>query len=169
VASFELRLDAPEPETFHASSLEELDELMGNLHDYPFDLDQVEFDKAAGTWKGTFFRPLHQAPDVERRRFALVFWRWRMPVVRALVCVKGVADVRILADQGIGRYSFNEVRPTNEGVCFRFNEALEIEFDLVRGIDVTYDEELMPEARAVVRSFLLAETGPEIVDVVDHN
>jgi hypothetical protein len=39
------------------SSFQELDEVMSNLHDCPFDLDRAKFNQITKTWTGIFLSP----------------------------------------------------------------------------------------------------------------
>ena len=157
-----------EVEMQRVSSFEELYEIMSNLHDCPFDLDEATFDEAAGRWSGTFFRPLWEHPGAERRWFFLVYCRSRLPVAQASICVTGVTDVQVIDDQGIGRYTLNEIERTGEGVQLRFNEVLRIDLHLAAGIEGTYDEQPLPGVRAVYRTFLIVQSGPKIEELADR-
>jgi len=42
----------------HISTVEQLDEVITDLHDCPFDLDRAIFDEATHMWTGFFLRPL---------------------------------------------------------------------------------------------------------------
>jgi hypothetical protein len=68
------------------SSFDELDEVMSNLHDCPFDLTRAEFNRAAQTWTGIFLRPVWEDPRAEHSGWWL-FRSTRLPVVEGtLTC-----------------------------------------------------------------------------------
>jgi hypothetical protein len=144
------------------SSFDELDGLLSRLHDCPFDLDKARFDRAAGTWTGTFFGPLWEKPAIESRRSYLIVAREQLPVAQALLVVMGVHGVQIIDDQGIGRYSLNYVERTDEGVCLRFNEVMRVNLQLKGEIEATYEEQVLPGTSATYRSFLIVQCGPTI-------
>jgi hypothetical protein len=147
----------------HISSLEQLDEAVSNLHDCPFDLERATFDANAKTWTGIFLRPLWDDPRAEHRGLSLLYVRSRLPVVEATLIVSGVASQAVFDDQGIGRYSFNEIESISNGVRFRFNEALYIDLYLRGPVAATYDEQPAPGLCAIYRQYLLLQSGPRIV------
>ena len=151
----------------HISSLEQLDEIMSNLHDCPFDLERATFDVDAKTWTGIFLRPLWEDPRAEHWGFPLLFVRSRLPVTEASLTVAGVSAVQIIDDQGIGTYDFNELERAPDGVRLCFNQALRIDLNLAGSIDATYDEKLLPGVRATYRQFLLVQSGPKIEQVME--
>ena len=157
-----------EVEMQRVASFEELREIMLNLHDCLFDLDQATFDEAGKRWSGTFLRPLWEHPEAEHRWFILVYCRSRLPVAQASICLTGVTDVQVIDDQGIGRYTLNEIERTGEGVQLRFNEVLRIDLHLAAGIEGTYDEQPLPGVRAVYRQFLIVQGGPTIEELADR-
>ena len=73
----------------------------------------------------------------------------------------------IVHDQGIGRYSFSEVKQIPNGVRLSFNEALYIDFDLGGGISATYDEQPVSGVSAIYRQYFLLQTGPEIKQALE--
>src|SRR5689334_4926486 len=97
-------------------SFEQLQEAMAALHDCPFDLERAGFNEATRTWTGTFLRSLWDEPTAEHRGWALVYRRSRLRVAEVLVDVANVASASVRHDQGIGRYSFNRVERTRDGV-----------------------------------------------------
>jgi hypothetical protein len=69
----------------------------------------------------------------------------------------------VVADKAqIGRYSFNEIEPTANGLLLHFNENLDIDLELSHVIDANYEEHLVPELRAIYRQVLLVQSGPKI-------
>jgi hypothetical protein len=150
----------------HISSFEELDGVMSELHDCPFDLDDANFDEKVATWTGRFYRPVSEDPSaIERTKSRRVFSRYKMPVVLASVCISGVQQVRLLDDPRIGWYTLNRIKRTSNGIRVEFCEALKIDLDLTGPIDVTYVEDPLPGKCAVYRTFLSIWTGPRIEDV----
>ena len=167
-----LRQDAPEAETLHVTSFEECYELMSNLHDCPFDLEEAIFDNSISQWTGKFLRPLWESPEVERDEQKLILSRFltterlRVPAAKAVVRVHGVAQVQIVSDQGIRLYTFNELKATNVGIRLDFCEAMRIELDLANRVDVTYDEAHFPSVRLAYTNFPFgSQTGPRVEDV----
>jgi hypothetical protein len=110
-------------------SFDQLAEVMSSLHDCPFDLDRASFSEETQKWTGTFFRPLWDDPAAEHAGWALVYSRSRLPAAEAFVTVANVAVTNVLDDQGIGRYSFNQVERTPNGIRLCFNEASGSNFD----------------------------------------
>lgn len=88
--------------------------------------------------------------------------RTRLPVAETWVKVADVRDVTVLDDQGIGRYTFNEVELVADGVCLCFNERMRINLRVSGQLHATYKEQALPTLRAVYRQFLLVESGPFI-------
>ena len=150
----------------HISSFEELDEVMSSLHDCPFDFDRTSLDDATGTWSGTFLRPLWEDPRAEHRGVSLLYVRSRLPVVEATLTVSGVKSQSVIDDQGIGRYTFNEVERISNGLLLRFNEAMRIDLHLAGPIAATYDEQPLPGFCAIYRQFFLVQSGPVIEQVL---
>ena len=145
----------------HISSVEELDEVMSNLHDCPFDLDRAIFDEATHTWTGFFLRPLWDDPRAEHRGFSILYVRSRLPVAEATLTVSGVGNCVVTDNARIGSYSFNEIQPTANGVRLNFNENLDIEFEL-NAIEASYEERPVPELCAIYRQYFLVQSGPSI-------
>ena|ERR1700682_2014966 len=149
----------------HISSVEQLDKVMSNLHDCPFDLDRATFDEVTNTWTGFFIRPLWDDPRAEHRGFSILYVRSRLPVAEVTLKVSGVGNY-IVADNGrIGRYSFNEIQPIANGVRLHFNEDLDINLELDGAIDANYEERPLPELWAIYRQYFLVQTGPSIETV----
>lgn len=148
----------------HISTVEQLDEVITDLHDCPFDLDRAIFDEATHMWTGFFLRPLWEDPRAEHRGFSILYVRSQLPVVEVTLKVSGV-DKSVVADNArIGRYSFNQIEPIPNGVRLHFNENLDIELEL-SAIDVTYDERPLPELCAIYRQYFLLQSGPSIQTV----
>ncbi len=117
----------------HISTVEQLDEVITDLHDCPFDLDRAIFDEATHMWTGFFLRPLWEDPRAEHRGFSILYVRSQLPVVEVTLKVSGV-DKSVVADNArIGRYSFNQIEPIPNGVRLHFNENLDIELELTSG------------------------------------
>jgi len=147
----------------HISSVEQIDEVMSDLHDCPFDLDRATFDKATETWTGFFLRPLWDDPRAEHRGFSILYVRSQLPVVEVTLSFSGVKCV--VADNArIGRYSFNQIEPIANGVRLQFNENLDINLEL-NAVDATYDERPLPELCAIYRQYFLVQSGPSIETV----
>ena len=144
------------------SSFKELDEVMSNLHDCPFDLDRANLDYTTGVWQGTFLRPLWEDPRAEHRKLSLLYLRSRLPVVEATLTVSGVRGQAVIDDPGLGRYTFNEVELDANGLQLRFNEALRIHIDIAGSIAATYEEQPLPGFCATYRQVLLVQSGPKI-------
>jgi hypothetical protein len=149
----------------HISSVEQLDEVMSNLHDCPFDLDRAIFDEATHTWTGFFLRPLWDDPRAEHRGFSILYVRSRLPVAEATLKVSGVSSCVVADNAGIGRYSFNETEPLTNGVRLHFNEDLDIDLELGDTVDATYDERPLPKLCAIYRQYFLVQSGPSIETV----
>jgi len=149
------------------SSFEQLDEVMSNLHDCPFDLDRAVFDATTGTWRGTFLRPLWDDPRAKHRGLTFLYLHSQLPVVEATLTVENVKNHSVIDDQGIGRYSVSEVEQIPNGVRLSFNEALHIDFDLAGSISATYDEQPVSGICAIYRQYFLMQTGPQITRVLE--
>lgn len=147
------------------SSVEQLDEVMTNLHDCPFDLDRAIFDAVTHIWTGFFLRPLWDDPRAEHQGFSIFYVRSRLPVTEAVLTVSGVNNCVVADKAQIGRYSFNEIEPTANGLRLHFNENLDIDLELSHVIDANYEEHLVPELRAIYRQVLLVQSGPKIETV----
>jgi hypothetical protein len=150
------------------SSFEQLDEVMANLHDCPFDLDRAVFDATSETWRGIFLRPLWDDPRAKHRGIFLLYSHSRLPVVEATLTIAGVKKHSVVDDQGIVRYSVSEVEQIPNGVRLSFNEALHIDFDLAGSISATYDEQPVSGICAIYRQYFLMQTGPEITRVLER-
>jgi hypothetical protein len=148
-------------------SFDQLAEVMSALHDCPFDLDRAVFSEETLKWTGTFFRPRWDDPAAEHAGWALVYGRSRLPVAEAFVGVANVAATSVLDDVGIGRYNFNQVERTRDGIRLCFNEAMRIELRLAGPVHATYEERVSSRLRAVYRQFLLVQSGPRIEEVVE--
>jgi hypothetical protein len=144
------------------SSFEQLDEVMSNLHDCPFDLARSISDAASETWCGRFLRPLWDDPRAKHRGLFLLYSHARLPVVEATLTIAGVKNRSIVDDQGIGRYSLDEVLQIQNGVRLSFNEALRIDPYLAGWISATYDEQPLSGVYAIYRQYFLMQSGPEI-------
>lgn len=147
------------------SSVEQLAEVMTNLHDCPFDLDRAIFDEVTHTWTGFFLRPLWDDPCAEHRGFSIFYVRSQLPVAEAVLTVSGVNSCEVADEAQIGRYSFNDIEPTADGVRLHFNENLDIDLQLGGVIDANYEERAVPELRAIYRQVLLVQSGPKIETV----
>lgn len=119
----------------HISSVEQLDEVMTNLHNFPFDLDRAVFDATRHTWTGFFLRPLWDDPRAEHRGFSILYVRSRLPVVEATLTVSGLNNCVVADNAQIGRYSFNRMEPIANGMRLHFNENLDIDLELAATID----------------------------------
>jgi hypothetical protein len=145
----------------HISSFEQLDEVMSELHDCPFNLDRATFDESAQTWTGFFLRPLWDDPRAEHHGFSLLYTRSRLPVAEATLKISGVKNCVVADNARISRYSFNEIQRVANGVRLHFNEDLDVDLELTT-IAATYDEQPLPELRAVYRQYFLVQSGPFI-------
>ena len=85
-------------------------------------------------------------------------------MVEATLTVSGVINCRVFDDQGIGRYSFNQIEPIANGVRLQFNENLDINLEL-NAVDATYEERPLPELCAIYRQYFLVQSGPSIETV----
>src|SRR5262245_25767031 len=109
------------------SSVEQLDEVMSELHDCPFDLDRAFFDDTSDTWTGFFLRPLWDDPRAEHRGFSILYVRSRLPVVEVTLRIRGVLKCAVTDKARIGRYTFNQVERATDGLRLHFNEELDID------------------------------------------
>lgn len=148
-------------------SFEQLEEVISNLHDCPFDLDRSGFDAASETWRGIFLRPLWDDPRAKHRGLFLLYSHSQLPVAEATLTIAGVKNHSVLDDQGIGRYTVSEVQRLPNGVRLAFNEALQIDFELAGSISATYDEQSVSGIRAIYRQYFLMQTGPKITRVLE--
>lgn len=131
-------------------SFHQLSEAMPALHDCPFDLGRAVFSEETQKWTGTFFRPLWDDPAAEHAGWALVYRRSRLPIAEAFVGIANVAATSVVDDVGIGRYSFNQVEWTRDGIRLCCNEAMRIELRLAGPtVHATYKERVSPRLRAV--------------------
>ena len=144
------------------SSFEQINEVMSNLHDCPFDLDRAVFDAATETWRGTFLRPLWDDPRAKHRGLSLLYLQSQLPVVEATLTIAGVRNHSIVDDPGIGRYTFNEIKQITDGVRLVFNEALSIDLHLSGEVLATYDEQPLPGVCAIYKQLFLVQSGPRI-------
>jgi hypothetical protein len=149
----------------HIPSIEQLDEVMSNLHDCPFDLHRATFDEATHTWTGFFLRPLWDDPRAEHRGFSLLYVRSRLPVAEATLKISGVSNCLVADNARIGRYSFTEIQPITKGVRLHFNEDLDIDLELGGAVDANYEERPLPELCAIYRQYFLLQSGPSIETV----
>lgn len=67
------------------------------------------FHAAAGTWRGPFLRPLWDDLLAKHSGLWIVYVRSQLPVVEATLTIAAVTKPSVIVDQGIGRYTFNEV------------------------------------------------------------
>ena len=146
------------------SSVEQLDEVMSNLHDCPFDLDRAIFDEASRTWTGFFLRPLWDDPRAEHRGFSILYVRSRLPVAETTLTVSGVSNCVVADNARIGRYSFNEIQPLANGVRLHFNEDLDIDLEFA-ALDADYEERPLADVYAIYQQYFLLQTGPHIETV----
>ncbi len=145
----------------HISSVEQLHAVMTELHDCPFALDRAAFDEVRHTWTGFFLRPLWDDPRAEHRGFSILYVHSRLPVAEATLKVSGVVKCVVADLARIGRYSFNQIEPTANGVRLHFNENLDIDLELPV-IDATYEERPVPGLCAIYRQYFLLQSGPSI-------
>lgn len=146
-------------------SFAELADTMTALHDCPFDLDRSMFRESSKSWTGVFLRPLWDDPRAENKGLPFVYERIRLPVAEATVKVTDVCDVAVVEDQGIGRYTFNEVQLEANGVCLCFNEQMRIDLRVSGQLHATYEERDSPTLRAVYRESFLVQSGPSIEEL----
>ncbi len=149
----------------HISSVKQLDEVMSDLHDCPFDLDRAIFDESTQTWTGFFLRPLWDDPRAEHRGFSILYVRSRLPVAEATLKISDVRACKVVDNAQIGTYSFNQIELITNGVRFDFNENLNIDFELGVSINATYEETPLPELCAIYRQYFLVQSGPSIETV----
>jgi hypothetical protein len=150
----------------HISTFKQLYKVMIELHDCPFELDRAAFDEVSHTWTGYFLRPLWDDPRAEHRGFSLLYLHSRLPVAEATVKVSGVVKCVVADNARIGRYSFNQIERTANGVRFHFNENLDIDLK-IEVIDATYEERPVPELCAIYRQYFLVQSGPSIEMVAE--
>ena len=143
-------------------SFERLAETMSHLHDCPFDLDCASLDKAAQMWTGTFLRPIWDDPTAQRKGLWPLYMRIRLPVAQVQIRVAKVSSATIVDNQGIERYSFNQLERTREGMRLCFNEMMRIDLRLVGPVHATYEERASPGLHALYRGFLFVQSGPKI-------
>jgi hypothetical protein len=143
------------------SSFEELDEVMSNLHDCPFDLARAQFDPAAQTWTGAFLRPVWEDPRAEHTGWRL-YGSTRLPVVEGTLTLMGVTEQILNDEEGIDSYAFNELERRSTGVRLRYCEHLSIDLNLAGAVVGTYDEKPLPGLAAVYKQRLLIQSGPYI-------
>jgi hypothetical protein len=141
--------------------VEQLDEVMTNLHDCPFDLDRAIFDAVPHLDR---LLPSSALGRPSRRTPGLLDILRSEPVAcdRSSSHGFGVNNCVVADKAQIGRYSFNEIEPTANGLLLHFNENLDIDLELSHVIDANYEEHLVPELRAIYRQVLLVQSGPKI-------
>ncbi len=88
-------------------------------------------------------------------------------MVEATLTIAGVKKHAVVDDQGIGRYTLNEVERISDGVRLSFNEALHIDLQLAGGVLAIYDEQPLPELCAIYRQYFLIQSGPKIERVAE--
>lgn len=140
----------------------DISERLEELHDCPFDLDQAQFDAEAQEWEGRFLRPVWEGPDVRLRRRALLLAERRVPVVEARLRFHSVFLVQILDDQRIGRYTFNRVARSGNGLRLQFNEGMQIELAFRGEPTASYEEVPAVGIRAVYRDMPFLHSGPTL-------
>jgi hypothetical protein len=148
----------------HISSIEQLDEVMSELHDCPFELNGARFDVETHTWTGLFLRPLWDDPRAEHRGVSILYVRSRLPVAEVTLRFSRVSNCVVADDARVGRHTFNEIERVSNGVRLLFNENLDIDLEL-DGLDATYEERPLPELCAIYRQYFLVQSGPSIETV----
>ena len=148
--------------TIELANLDVISERLDLLHDCPFDLDQAQFDRGTHEWLGRFLRPVWDGPEVQHRRRALLIWESRLPVVEARLRLQAVTEMRIVGDQGIGRYSFNRVERMQGGLKILFNEGMKIVMAFNGEPTGSYEEVFIADIHAIYRQMLLVQTGPAL-------
>lgn len=148
--------------TIELANFDAISERLESLHDCPFDLAQTQLDRETHEWRGRFLRAVWDAPEAQHRRHAFVVLESRLPVMEARLCLRATADVRIVNDQGIGRYTFNRVERTDDGLRLVFNELLKIEVAISGEPSGTYEEVSVADICAVYRQVLFVQTGPRL-------
>jgi len=143
------------------SSFEQLDEVMSNLHDCPFDLTRAHFDDLAQTWTGVFLRPVWEDPGAEHTGWRL-YGSTRLPVVEATLYLTGVTTQTVNDEEGIDIYGLVEVKRLPSGVRFSFAEHLAIDLELAASVAGTYDEKPLRDVVAVYRQRFLLQSGPHL-------
>ncbi len=139
-----------------------ISERLESLHDCPFDLGQAQFDAESHQWLGRFLRPVWEAPEAQHRRRAILIMESRLPVVEVRLRLRAITTVRIVDDQGIGRYTFNRVERIKGGLQLVFNERLKVEMTIEGEPTATYEEAAMVDIWAEYRQVLLVQTGPTL-------
>lgn len=139
-----------------------LERACAELHDCPFNLDSVLFDKTTGICESRFIRPLHDPAQVESARKFLILSVYRVPLVQTALRLKGIRDSRIKDAAQIGTYTFNECLRTARGCRLVFNEDLEVELDFIGEPTGEFRDERILEKRGTYTSFWFIETGMRI-------
>jgi hypothetical protein len=151
------------------SSFEELEQVMLNLHDCPFDLDRAMFDAVAQTWTGIFLRPDWEDPRAEHKGLPLIYTSTRLPVVEGTLTLHGVTDQFLNDEEGINTYGFDELERQANGVRLRYHEHLYIDLTLAGAIAGTYEERPLPGLVAIYREYFLLQSGPDIQRVSESD
>jgi hypothetical protein len=141
------------------SSFEDLDDVMTNLHDCPFDLPRERFDASAQTWTGLFLRPVWEDPLAQHTGWRL-YGSTRLPVVESKLTLIGVTGETVTDEEGIDTYGFTEIKRLSNGVRFRYAEHLSIDVELAGPVAGTYEEKPLPNLVAIYRQRLLLQSGP---------
>jgi hypothetical protein len=149
------------------ATFRELDAILTELHDCPFDLDSAIFDRASHTWRGTFLHPLWDSPAAQHHGIPLIASVSRLPVAKAVLSVQYVVDSKVVDNQGIGMYTFNRVEEFDDGLRLSCCEAMSVYLYLNGPVRAAYVERLDPALRAVYRQYCFLQAGPRIESVIE--
>jgi hypothetical protein len=116
--------------TVSIDGFEALDRVMTGFHDQRFDLDVMTYEPESHRWVGRFFRRVYDATRTTRERGGKGPMRCYFPVVEATLTLHSVTDCKVLDDQRIVTYMFNQCERTNTGCALVFCEAMSVVLDV---------------------------------------
>lgn len=113
------------------TSPDQLDALMGIVHDEHFELDDVTFSPEQRIVEIPYRRIFHGAPSRTIRNW-LVFKDIEVDVVRAMLRIHHVSDFSFEDSAGIGTYSFNTISYDERTLKIVCCEPLELRMTVSR-------------------------------------
>lgn len=140
------------------TNTEQLDELIGLIHDEYFELDGISYQRNLKVVQIPYRRIFHEG---QRRliKKRLLYKAFEVDVVRSLITVRNVEDYTFKDRARIGTYSFNIVSYHNNYLQFECTPDLELNMK-VSGIEIeSSDIEVKGKSKLTEGLFWSSETG----------